>query len=68
MPGGRPSTITQAIKSKIADCFLVALTDAQTAQLVGLNERTIRRMRAGEFCPEIKKAEIERVLKYRLRT
>ena len=67
MPGGRPPKITPELKRKIADCFLVAFTDAQTAELVGLNERTIRRMRAAEFCPEIKKAEMERELKYRLK-
>ena len=67
MPAGRPSSITPAVKSKIADCFLVAMTDQQTAQLVGITERTIRRMRAGEFCPEIKKAEMEREFKYRMK-
>jgi hypothetical protein len=67
MPGGRPPKVTPALKEKIADCFLVAMTDEQTADLVGVAERTIRRMRAGEFCPEIKKSEIERELKYRLK-
>lgn len=67
MPPGRPPKITPALKQKIANCFLVALTDVQTAQLCGINEKTIRRMRAGGFCPEIKKAEMERELKYRMK-
>lgn len=67
MPLGRPSVLTPALKHKLAECFLVAMTDEQTAQLCGINEKTIRRMRAGGFCPEIKKAEMERELKYRMK-
>jgi hypothetical protein len=33
--------------------------------MCGINEKTIRRMRSGGFCPEIKKAELEREAKYR---
>jgi hypothetical protein len=67
MPLGRPPKVTPELKQKLADCFLVAMTDEQTAQLCGINEKTIRRMRAGGFCPEIKKAEMERELKYRMK-
>ena len=49
----------------MAECFLCAFTDAQTAQLCGIDERTIRRARAGQFCPAIKIAELRRELKYR---
>lgn len=67
MPLGRPPKVTPELKRKLADCFLVAMTDEQTAQLCGINEKTIRRMRQGGFCPEIKKAEMERELKYRMK-
>ena len=67
MPTGRPPKVTPELKRKLADCFLVAMTDQQTAQLCGINEKTIRRMRSGGFCPEIKKAEMERELKYRMK-
>jgi hypothetical protein len=67
MPGGRPTVLTPEVKRKIADCFLVAFTDEQTAHIVGINEKTIRRMRAGEYCPEVKKAEYEREFKYRMK-
>lgn len=67
MPAGRPTVLTPSVKQKIADCFLVAFTDEQTAKIVGVHERTIRRMRAGEYCPEIKKAEYEREFKYRMK-
>lgn len=67
MPAGRPTKLTPEVKRKIADCFLCAFTDAQTAELVELNVRTIERIRAGTFCRDIKRAEIERELKYRMR-
>jgi hypothetical protein len=67
MPAGRPTVLTPEVKRKIADCFLVAFTDEQTAAIVGIHERTIRRMRAGEYCPEVKKAEYEREFKYRMK-
>ena len=53
------------MQSLIADCFLVAFTDQQTADLCGINEKTIRRMRAGGLCPAIKIAELKRELAYR---
>ena len=65
MPAGRPKAITKAIEKAIAECFLCAFTDAQTAQLCGIDERTIRRARAGQFCPAIKYAELKRELAYR---
>jgi hypothetical protein len=60
MPGGRPHSITPAIQEKIADCFFDGLTDEETALLCDIHERTIRRFRAGELCPAIKKAEAGR--------
>lgn len=62
---GRPTKLTQSLKAQIARCFWLAFTDQQTAIMCGINEKTIRRMRSGGFCPEIKKAELEREAKYR---
>jgi hypothetical protein len=67
MPGGRPTKLTPAVIDKIAEMFFLAFTDAQVALFVGINERTIRRYRAGEFCPAIRKAEIAREMPYRKR-
>ena len=60
MPAGRPSKFTPALQKTIADCFFDGLTDHETAILCEVNERTIRRARAGEFCPAIKRAEFSR--------
>ena len=68
MPGGRPTKFTPAVQKEIARLFFLCFTDAQVAFYVGVNERTIRRARAGEFCPAIKKAEMEREANYRQRT
>jgi hypothetical protein len=65
--GGRPTKFTSAIQDKIAECFFLAFTDQQTAFIVGVDERTIRRMRAGGFCPAIKIAELKREAIYRQR-
>ena len=43
------------------------MTDEQTAKIAQINEKTIRRMRIAGFCPEIKKAELTRELKYRMK-
>jgi hypothetical protein len=67
MPGGRPTVITPEVKRKIADCFLVAMTDEQTAQLCGISAKSIQRMRRGELCPEIKTWEMQRELAYRMK-
>jgi hypothetical protein len=67
MPAGRPTVITPEVKRKIADCFLVAMTDEQTAQLCGISAKSIQRMRRGELCPEIKTWEMQRELAYRLK-
>jgi hypothetical protein len=68
MPGGRPTKLTPSVQKEIARLFFLCFTDAQVAFYVGVNERTIRRARAGEFCPAIKKAEMEREANYRQRT
>jgi hypothetical protein len=65
MPLGRPPKLTPALKTQIARCFWLAFTDQQTALMCGINEKTIRRMRSGGLCPEIKRAELEREAKYR---
>jgi hypothetical protein len=67
MRRGRPPKLTQALISKIAELFWLAFTDQQVAEFVGLHERTIRRYRAGDLCPEIKKAEMAREMPYRKR-
>lgn len=53
--------------SKIADCFLVAFTDQQTADYCGIDEKTIRKIRARDLFPEVKFAELQREMKYRKR-
>jgi hypothetical protein len=64
---GRPPKLTPALISKIAELFWLAFTDQQVAEFVGVHERTIRRYRAGDLCPEIKKAELAREMPYRKR-
>ena len=65
MPAGRPTKLTPAVQKTIAELFFLAFTDEQVALCVGINQKTIRRARQGEFCPAIKKAEIAREMKYR---
>jgi hypothetical protein len=65
MPAGRPTKLTPSVQKEIAELFFLAFTDEQVALYVGINEKTIRRARLGEFCPAIKKAEIAREMKYR---
>ena len=60
MPTGRPPKVTPALVSQISEAFLYGFTDQEVATLVDINEKTIRRMRFGSFCPEIKRAEIAR--------
>jgi hypothetical protein len=57
MPTGRPTVLTPAIVHKIAGCFFDGLSNEETALLCDINEKTIRRARSGQFCPDIKKAE-----------
>jgi hypothetical protein len=54
---GRPTVLTPVAIKKVADCFFDGLSDAETSLLCEIDERTIRRARAGGFCPAIKKAE-----------
>jgi hypothetical protein len=67
MPAGRPTKLTKALEKQIAELFWLAFTDEQVATIVGINERTIRRYRAGDFCPAIKIAELQREAIYRKR-
>jgi hypothetical protein len=64
MPGGRPTVFQPALIKKVADCFFDGLTDEETALLCGIDEKTIRRARAAQFCPAIKKAEAGRLQFY----
>jgi hypothetical protein len=69
-PNGRPRATVKDPKliDKIADCFLVAFTDEQTAAYCGICTRTIERLRAGKlggFSRAVKIAELQRELKYR---
>jgi hypothetical protein len=68
MPRGRPSVLTKTLQAKIAKCFFVAFTDEQTAEFCGVDQKTIQRIRReGRFCPAVKRAELAREMKYRLR-
>jgi hypothetical protein len=67
---GRPRAIDRDpnLISKIADCFLVAFTDAQTALYCGVCTKTIERIRAGKmgrFSLAVKNAEMVREMSYR---
>ena len=64
MPAGRPSSITPKVIKQIAEAFLYGFTDEETALLAGISEKTIRRARLGQFCPEIKRAEQARKAEY----
>jgi hypothetical protein len=64
MPAGRPTVFQPDVIKKVADCFFDGLTDDETAILCGIDVRTIRRARAGQFCPAIKKAETRRLQVY----
>jgi hypothetical protein len=65
---GRPTKLTPELQAKIAECFFVAFTDEQTATYCGISSRTIERIRrSGQFCRAVKRAELEREMKYRQR-
>jgi hypothetical protein len=64
MPLGRPTKLTPATIQQIAESFLYGFNDDETALLVDLDVRTIRRARAGTFCPQIKRAEQARKALY----
>src|SRR5262249_41588670 len=53
------------LQERIAECFLLGLTDEQAALDCDISERTIRRLRNGKFCPAVKKAELAREKIYR---
>jgi hypothetical protein len=64
MPRGRPTKLTPAVVKQVAEAFLYGFSDEETALLAGIDERTIRRARAGNFCPAIKRAEAARKAEY----
>ena len=61
---GRPPKVTPAVIAQIAQNFLYGFSDEDTAELVGLDRKTIQRMRTGTLCPAIKKAEHARKAEY----
>jgi hypothetical protein len=65
MPAHGVVKMTPAMIEKIAELFWLAFTDQQVADFVGINEKTIRRYRAGNQCPAIKKASLAREIPYR---
>lgn len=67
MPGGQPTKITKELQKTIAELFWLAFTDEQVALFTDISRKTIQRMRAGVYCPAIKKAEIKRESIYRKR-
>jgi hypothetical protein len=67
---GRPRAIDKdpELINKIADCFLVAFTDQQTAQYCGISRNIIHRIRSGQygkFGLKVKAAELQREFRYR---
>lgn len=60
MPAGRPFTVTEKTKKTIAELMWLAFTDEQIASFVDLSSKTIQRIRLGQICPEIKRAELKR--------
>lgn len=64
MPGGRPPKVTPALVSQISEAFVFGFTDEEAATLVQIDEKTIRRMREGRYCPQIKRAELGRKATY----
>jgi hypothetical protein len=64
MPGGRPPKLTPERIQKVAQAFLYGFSDEETALFADIDEKTIRRARAGGFCPAIKKAEAARKAEY----
>jgi hypothetical protein len=66
-PGGRPSVLESdpKLQEKIAECFLLGLTDEQTALDCDISVSTVNRLRKGKFCQAVKRAELAREKIYR---
>jgi hypothetical protein len=66
-PGGRPSVLESdpKLQERIAECFLLGLTDEQTALDCDISVRTVERLRQGKFCRAVKRAELAREKIYR---
>lgn len=60
----RPFQLSPKHLTLIAGCIFDGLTDEETALLAGVSVKRIERMRAGDECPEIKKATIQRKRHY----
>jgi hypothetical protein len=66
-PGGRPSVLEKdpKLQERIAECFLLGLTDEQTALDCNISVATVTRLRQGKFCKAVKRAELAREKIYR---
>jgi hypothetical protein len=60
----RPLNLSPKALKFIADCLFDGLTDSETALLAGVSQKFIERARAGEQCPEIKRATLHRKRHY----
>jgi hypothetical protein len=56
----RKIKFTKVLIKLIADCLFDGLTDEEIALLAGLSSKTIQRVRAGDDCPTIKAATLQR--------
>jgi len=56
----RKIKFTKVLIKLIADCLFDGLTDDEIALLAGLSSKTIQRVRAGDDCPIIKAATLQR--------
>ena len=59
MPRGRPTVLTKARQTKIAELIWLAYTDQQIAVMVGVNKKTIQRARNADYCPRIAQLALE---------
>jgi hypothetical protein len=64
MPAGRPTVLTKANISLIAEALLYGLSDEEIGLLSGMSYKTVSKVRAGQLVPEIKKAEVGRKMMY----
>lgn len=64
MPSSRPPSISKARVNQIAEVLLYGFSDEEIAEMFGISSKTIQRMRAGRYCPAIKRAELSRKALY----
>ena len=63
-PRGRPPKFTPQLANQLVEAFAFGFTDEEAAVLCNISEKTIRRIRLGNLCPEIKRAELARKAVY----